>query len=63
MKKKNKKKIINLELTEIEFNTVMLAVFCYKDIFSRHKMPLVESLLQRLTAILQTYRNDEDEKE
>lgn len=55
--------MINLELTEIEFNQVIIALVGYKDLFVKHKMPLVESLLQRLTAIIQNYRDDEDEQE
>lgn len=46
-----KNKMVNFELTEIEFNQVIISLIHYKEFFKHtHKMPLVESLLQRLTA-------------
>lgn len=45
-----KTQMVKLELTEIELNQVIVALIGYKEFFEGRKMPLVESILQRLTA-------------
>lgn len=57
-----KTKIVKLELTEIELNQVIIALELYKDFWHRHKMPLVESILQRLTAIKENYNQKHEEE-
>ena len=60
MKKMKKTKLINLDLTEVELNQVLIALAMYKDGFKeRHGMPLVESLCQRIAALLTTDEEDE----
>lgn len=45
-----KTQMVKLDLTEIELNQVIVALIGYKEFFEGRKMPLVESILQRLTA-------------
>lgn len=52
-----KTKMVKLELTEIELNQMVVTLTLYQETFKdRYGMPLVASLLQRLTAIQATAR-------
>lgn len=59
-----KSKMVVIGLTEIEFNQVIISLVHYKEFFKHtHKMPLVESLLQRLTAAAPSFNINENEEE
>ena len=53
-----KTKMVKLELTEIELNQVIIALIGYKEFFEGRKMPLVESILQRLTALVNPIKDE-----